>query len=132
MAYTITPVLGMKLAVPGSGQAFETVEVNTNFTLIDTKLGALSAADIKSGVFDPARIPAVDIEADNITDATSVGKGVLTAADEAAARTAIGAGAAGSDLLTAATVIAAREKLRIFKNGATFTPQTDDLRYKDA
>lgn len=132
MAYTITPVLGMKLAVPGSGQAFETVEVNTNFTLIDTKLGSLAASDIKSGVFDPARIPAVDIEADNITDATSVGKGVLTAADEAAARTAIGAGAAGSELLTAATVIAAREKLRIFKNGASFTPQTDDLRYRDA
>lgn len=131
MAYTVTTTLGLKLAVPGSGQAFETAVVNENFLKIDTKLGSLAASDIKSGVFDPERIPAVDVEADNITDATAVGKAVLTAEDAAAARTAVGATAVGGALVTAASAIAAREALRIFKNGATFTPQADDLRYRD-
>lgn len=45
MSYTTTPVLGMKLAVPGSGQAFETTQVNANFLLIDTAIG-----DIQTGL----------------------------------------------------------------------------------
>lgn len=131
MAYTVTPVLGLRLAVPGSGQAFETAVVNENLLKIDTKLGELDASDIKSGVFDAARIPAIDVTPDDITGATAVGKAVLTAADKAAARTAIGE-TVGVQVMSATTAIAAREALRIFKNGATFTPQTDDLRYRDA
>jgi hypothetical protein len=41
-----------------------------------------------------------DVSADDITDATTVGKAVLTAADAAAARTAIGA---GTSILTVGT-----------------------------
>lgn len=40
MTYYITPVLGMSLANPGTGQAFETAVVNNDFTLIDTAIGA--------------------------------------------------------------------------------------------
>lgn len=49
------------------------------------------------------------ITADNITDASTVGKQVLTAADQAAARTAIGAGTGTSNLAigTTATTAAA-------------------------
>lgn len=38
MSYSITPELLMQLAVPGSGQQFETTVVNDNFTKIDSAL----------------------------------------------------------------------------------------------
>ncbi|HHA2772109.1 TPA: head fiber protein [Stenotrophomonas maltophilia] len=47
------------------------------------------------------------ITADNITDASAVGKQVLTAADQAAARTAIGAGTGTSNLAIGATATTA-------------------------
>lgn len=49
-----------------------------------------------------------DVTTAQITDATTVGKAVLTAADAAAARTAIGATTVGSNVVTAADAAAAR------------------------
>ncbi len=71
-------------------------------------------------------------EATAISDSTAVGRALVKAADEAAARTAIGATTVGSSVLTAANVISARETLRIFKGNGPGSPQVDDLRYRDA
>lgn len=43
MAYTTTTRLGLKKAVPGSNQAFETAEVNTNWDLVDAEAVAADA-----------------------------------------------------------------------------------------
>lgn len=40
MSYFVTPILGLQLATPGSGQAFETTVVNADFVAIDTAIGA--------------------------------------------------------------------------------------------
>lgn len=49
-----------------------------------------------------------DITSADITDASTVGKNLLTAADAAAARTALGASTVGANVLTAADAAAAR------------------------
>lgn len=82
---------------------------------------AHAGEDITSGTIDSARLPTVPV-AKGGTGATAAG----------AARTNLGAGSVGDNMFVAASAIAGREALRIFKNGASFTPTTDDLRYRDA
>ncbi|MCU1145786.1 head fiber protein [Stenotrophomonas maltophilia] len=67
---------------------------------------AMVKGDVAGGGGGGGTLP---ITADNITDASTVGKQVLTAADQAAARTAIGAGTGTSNLAigTTATTAAA-------------------------
>lgn len=65
---------------------------------------AMVKGDVAGGGGGGGTLP---ITADNITDASSVGKQVLTAADQAAARTAIGAGTGSSNLAIGATATTA-------------------------
>ncbi|HDS1304230.1 TPA: hypothetical protein QEK28_001058 [Stenotrophomonas maltophilia] len=65
---------------------------------------AMVKGDVAGGGGGGGTLP---ITADNITDASLVGKQVLTAADQAAARTAIGAGTGSSNLAIGATATTA-------------------------
>ncbi len=65
---------------------------------------AMVKGDVAGGGGGGGTLP---ITADNITDASAVGKQVLTAADQAAARTAIGAGTGTSNLAIGATATTA-------------------------
>jgi len=65
---------------------------------------AMVKGDVAGGGGGGGTLP---ITADNITDASTVGKQVLTAADQAAARTAIGAGTGTSNLAIGATATTA-------------------------
>lgn len=63
----------------------------------------LCQAVVKGTADGGGEIPAVDITAEDITDASAVGRSVLKAADAAAARTAIGAGTSSVVVGTGAT-----------------------------
>lgn len=69
--------------------------------------------------------------ASQISDSTSLGRSILTASDRAAVLTALGLSAPVKALLDASTAVQMREAMRFFKNGATFTPAADDLKYTD-
>lgn len=141
MTYTTTPVLGMKLPVVGSGQAFETTEVNANFLRIDTGVGDLQTAVTTLGGLTPTALPVpINQGGTNATTEsaalTNLGmstyfKTLVSATDMADLLTKIGFSTVVKALLVATTAIGMREAMRFFKNGATFTPATDDLKYTD-
>ncbi|QQQ41298.1 hypothetical protein JJL50_15235 [Stenotrophomonas maltophilia] len=74
---------------------------------VDVSQKHFAQAMVKGDVAGGGGGGTLPITADNITDASSVGKQVLTAADQAAARTAIGAGTGSSNLAIGATATTA-------------------------
>lgn len=70
------------------------------------------------------------VKASAISDATALGRSLLTAVDADVVRGLL-ASSIGAVLLTASSAIAAREALRMFKGTGPATPQPDDLRYRD-
>lgn len=67
----------------------------------------------------------------DLSDVTSIGEALATAADAAAVR-ALLMSAVGQALATAASKVTGREALGLFKNPNPASPATDDLRYRDA
>lgn len=119
-----------------------TTRIGTEFKAVRTMVGSLAslATTDKSSIVAAINEVAASgggggpVTADDITDASAVGKTVLTAVDAAAARTAIGAKAAswlpaaadisdstatGRALITAASATAARSTLSVYSTGET-------------
>lgn len=93
--------------------------------LIDRKTGdSVEVSSLVSGGGAPA-----DITSDDITDATTVGKNVIKAADQAAARTAIGAGTSNLAIGTTATTAMAGNKAPTTsqRGGVIMQPAIADL-----
>lgn len=100
--------------------------------LADIAVGA-GVSVINAGNITDRRTSLTDVTttAASISDATPLGRSILTAANRAAVLTALGFSAPVVALLNATTAIEMREAMRFFKNGATFTPTADDLKYTD-
>lgn len=133
-----TAVLGYVTGTAASSPTAPALTQNTAATyevaLCDVTVPPGASTLVSGNLADRRRVLAVDtdgIQAADITDSTSLGRAILTAADSAAVLTALGFSSPVVALLNATTAEQMREALRIFKDGASFTPTTDDLRYTD-
>lgn len=91
--------------------------------------GATTAAAARTALGVPAIVHTH--AAADISDSTSAGRAVLTAASASAQRTALGAGAVGGAVFTAADWTAAREALGIYKGNGPGSPLTGTIRLRD-
>jgi hypothetical protein len=88
-----------------------------------------SSIDNKPSTFPPSTHTHITTD---ITDSTAFGRSFMKAADAAAGRTLLGATAIGTGVFTAATLVVARETLRIYKGNGPATPVLGDIRLRDA
>lgn len=147
MTYELTDELDLHKPVKGTGEQFDSDIYAADLEAIDTGF-----------VEDRVRLAALEagssIVAADITNSTAVGRALITAADAAAAQTAIGASVTGKALITAADASAAQTALgmsayvktlqaaadrtaflallRIFPRTTPGAPAEGDIRTRDA
>lgn len=93
---------------------------------INKPLSGPQAAAITAALTGP--VPTIQIQSSQISDSTSSGRSVLTAANALAQRTALGSGATGDTVFTAATPAAARAAL-VVSAQPTFRNMLDNARF---
>lgn len=144
MSYTTTPRLGLRQPVKGSGEQFDSDIYSADLLAIDTAIATIQ--DFLAS-FDPT------VSSADITDATSIGRSILTAANATAALNALGGTTVGKALFVAANadgalttlgattvgkalllstdVTAARNAMRLYFRTTPGAPQAGDVRTRD-
>lgn len=146
MTYELTETLGLRKPVRGTGEQYDSDVYSGDLQKIDDaiasdreRLDALEGGDglVAADITDSTTVGRGVITASSAANAqtaiggTTVGRTIFTAADAGAAQDAIGGTTVGKSLLTASSVTAAREALRIFVRTTPGSPQTGDVRTRD-
>ena len=127
----LAKVTGTPGAIPVAPTLTQVVTGQYDYPLAQILVPASASALVDGNLTDTRQQLFAPVTTADISDATAFGRSLLTAADADAALTLLGATTVGKALIRAVSAIAARETMRLFKNGASFTPAADDLKYTD-